>query len=270
MSENAALVLAEACARMTPTSLDQVLEVADLQTRVDRKYLVPAAEFRALSGRLGDDLCVLSIEGRRMFNYESVYFDTLDLRTYRAHAHGRRRRFKVRTRSYLDSEQTVLEVKSQGGRGETVKDRYPHPVAERYTLDPSVRAIVAQRIGNDALAQQLQTSLVICYKRGTFIDYHDGSRLTCDVELAFREGRKERRGPDDLILVESKTTGARATADRLLWSMGHRPVSISKYCAGVALLNPHLPANRWNRVLRDTFGWERDYRHHQGAGRPAG
>lgn len=39
--------------------------------------------------------------------------------------------------------------------------------------------------------------------------------------------------------------------------MGIRHLSMSKYCVGIALLHPHLPANRWNRVLRNHFDWDR-------------
>jgi hypothetical protein len=56
-------------------------------------------------------------------------------------------------------------------------------------------------------------------------------------------------------LVETKSTGAPTVADRLLWSAGERPVTISKFGVGMAALNPHLPANKWNRTLRRYFGW---------------
>ena len=58
----------------------------------------------------------------------------------------------------------------------------------------------------------------------------------------------------DRLLIETKSAGAAVTADRLLWSLGHRPESMSKYCIGMAGLDPTLPANRWNRPLRRHFG----------------
>src|SRR5207244_5693047 len=89
--------------RPRPISLDDLVESADLQVRMDRKYFVPAATFRLLIGELGPEFKVLEIDGQRTFDYESVYFDTPELLTYRAHLKGRRRRFKVRTRTYLNS-----------------------------------------------------------------------------------------------------------------------------------------------------------------------
>lgn len=243
------------CRRLAPVPLERVLDLADLQTRVDRKYLVPARTFRELLTRLDGAVSVLDICGRRVFDYESVYFDTPQLLAYHQHAYGRRRRFKVRTRTYRDSEQTVLEVKSQGAREETVKDRHPYLCTDRHRLTAPARHVVADRIGDPALARQLQVSLVNRYQRATLVDLAAGSRMTCDVGLEFHRHGRHRTGPDELVVLESKTAGHAAPADLLLWRLGHRPATISKYCVGLALLDPGLPANRWNRVLRRRFGW---------------
>ena len=84
---------------------------ASLLTRRDRKYLVPVSLARLLVDQNG--LLVLEIDGRRSFGYESVYFDTPDLVSYRAAAHKRRLRFKVRTRCYRDTGICSLEVKTR-------------------------------------------------------------------------------------------------------------------------------------------------------------
>ena len=99
-----------------PTGLDEVSARVELLTRVDRKYFVPVETFREFTALLEDEFAVLDIDGRRMFGYESVYFDTPDLATYRAHLQGRRRRFKLRTRTYVDSGACMLEVKLKGPR----------------------------------------------------------------------------------------------------------------------------------------------------------
>ena len=57
---------------------------------------------------------MLQIDRRRSFDYESVYFDTPDLSTYRAHVQRRRLRFKARTRTYTDSGLCMFEVKLTG------------------------------------------------------------------------------------------------------------------------------------------------------------
>ena len=52
-----------------------------------------------------------------------------------------------------------------------------------------------------------------------------------------------------MAIVESKTAGPPSPVDRILWSMGHRPVCVSKFGTGLAALYPELPANRWRRAL---------------------
>ena len=56
-----------------------------------------------------------------------------------------------------------------------------------------------------------------------------------------------KRGHDEMPVA--------APIDRALRSLGSRPVSLSKYCVGMAVLDPRLPANRWNRELRTYFDW---------------
>jgi hypothetical protein len=54
----------------------EALAAAELQTRIDRKYLVAPDAFVRLVADLADSHRVLEIDGRRTFRYESVYFDT--------------------------------------------------------------------------------------------------------------------------------------------------------------------------------------------------
>jgi hypothetical protein len=97
----AAAVVAGSVAGLPAATLAEVIERSALQARVDHKYLVPLERFAELAARLPDGYAVLEIGRLRGFAYESVYFDTPDLLTYRQHLQGRRRRYKVRTRPYL-------------------------------------------------------------------------------------------------------------------------------------------------------------------------
>ena len=243
-------------AGMRPISLDEVLATAELQTRIDRKYVVPLEIFATVLDRLGGELSVLQIGDLRLFSYESVYFDTPELATYRQHAHGRRRRVKIRTRAYLDSGECVLEFKRVGGRGETVKERYPYRLAARHGLDAEARALAQERLGQLVAAPDLHEVLSTAYHRATMVDPVQGNRVTCDVNLRFESRDGRRFGPlDGFVVVESKTVGSESPVDRALRGLGCRSVSLSKYCVGMAVLDPGLPANRWNRELRTHFAW---------------
>ena len=166
---------------LAPLSLEEVLAVADLQTRTDRKYVVDPDVFARLVDELGAGLGVLDIAGVRSFRYESVYFDTPALDSYLGAAHGRRRRFKVRTRSYLDSGDCMLEVKTRGGRGETVKDRMPYDIGRRSAIDAAGLEFVRTHASLPTDAT-LAPVLTTAYLRSTLVDLATGSRLTCDRE----------------------------------------------------------------------------------------
>ena len=87
-----------ALASLPSISLDELNSVAALQTRTDRKYVVGEREAASILGSFDAGVEALETEGRRSFTYESVYFDTAELDAYKLAAHGRRRRYKIRTR----------------------------------------------------------------------------------------------------------------------------------------------------------------------------
>src|SRR5205823_10839120 len=90
-------------ARFAPVALDELNSRAALLSRVDNKYILDAATITALFDRLADDFLVLEIDGRRLFTYHTVYFDSAELDLYHAHVQRRRRRFKARSRRYVET-----------------------------------------------------------------------------------------------------------------------------------------------------------------------
>ena len=238
--------------RLTPISLDELVARASLQTRVDRKYLVPATAVDALLTDVAPHVQVLQIGTLRTFAYESVYFDTADLLTYHLAAHRRRRRFKVRTRTYLDSAQCWLEVKTRGARGATVKNRLPYDPDRAADLRPGgwyVETVLADAGIHGVDAGTLHPVLLTRYLRTTLFLPASSSRVTIDTHLTWDDGEHLVTVPH-LAVVETKTGSCASPLDRMLWASGARPVRISKYATGLAALRPDLPATRWRRTLR--------------------
>ncbi|GAA1517031.1 hypothetical protein BJ978_001479 [Agromyces terreus] len=243
---------------LDPVGLDELNDAAGLLTRVDRKYMLPAAIVPDLLAHLPAATRVLEIDGQRSSRYESVYFDSPGLASYHLAAHGRRRRYKIRTRSYVDSALSFLEVKTRGGRSVTVK--------ERVRIDPDA----STRLTGEALAYAASTLdeagitppdadpfvpvLTTRYRRATLL-VPGGTRATIDVDLEWVElGPHGRRlATPSSVIVETKSGGSAGPVDRALWALGHRPTSVSKYATGLAALRPDLPSNRWTPVLRRHF-----------------
>ena len=106
-------------------SLEAMNEKAAMQTRVDRKYIVDAETAAKVLSTLDADASVMDIKGQRDFAYDSVYFDTPQMQSYHSAAYSRDDTFKIRTRSYLDSKLTFLEVKTDGGAGHDRQEAHP-------------------------------------------------------------------------------------------------------------------------------------------------
>jgi hypothetical protein len=241
-------------------SLSELTGEAALMTRTDRKYVIPAHSLASLIAGLGQrdpELKVLEIDGRRRHRYDSTYFDTPQLEAYWSAARRRRRRFKVRLRHYVDTGQAFTEVKTRGPRGSTVKARVPRENGEP-SAAPHLRSdddgFVTAELGRAGLghvdAAALVPTLRTGYLRSTLWLPGCHARVTIDLDLAWSLPWGDTIGRlPGLAIVETKTAGARTGVDRTLWTQGHRPVRISKYGTGMALMLADLPAHNWHRVL---------------------
>jgi hypothetical protein len=251
-----AVPYADALARLDPVTLDELVAGAELLSRIDRKYVLTAEAADAVLAGVDERARVLEIDGVRASLYETTYFDTPDLLSYRLAAHGRRRRFKLRARRYVGTGTAFLEMKTRGGRGLTIKERIAQDASavDRLTApgrEYAETAIEGLGFGGevaDALAPTLRTA----YRRRT-LALPDGSRATVDSDLEWMDaaGARMRRG--GLVIVETKSAVRVSSLDRRLWAAGIRPATISKFATGLAAMRPDLPSNKWSRVLRTHF-----------------
>jgi VTC domain len=182
---------------------------------------------------------VLEIDDRRAFGYESVYFDTPDLRCFSDHVEGRLPRFKARTRYYRDSDHCVFEVKLKRTENETDKRQLEYRPDDRDRVTSAGASCVDEALDDldlelrEPLAPRLRTS----FSRATLAAGEGAERLTCDVDVRLRApGGHAVVLRDDLVLLEAKSQDGDSPADRVLADTGVSPVSLSKYRVGTALL----------------------------------
>src|SRR5690606_29972517 len=149
--------------------------------------------------------------------------------SYYGAAYRRRRRFKVRTRTYLDSAQCWLEVKISGARGSITKHRLPYRPQDRCTVQPG-RAFVDEALGRESLGpapgSPLDAVLVTESRRATLMLPENASRVTIDTGLAWQDAGATLRLPG-LAVVETKSPSTATLVDRMLWLSGVRPARIS-------------------------------------------
>jgi hypothetical protein len=237
--------------------LDELMLLAALQTRVDRKYVLSTDAAASVLAQLDPQTRILEIDGARASNYESVYFDTPELLSYRMAAHGRRRRFKLRTRAYIDTHEAYLEMKTRGARGTTVKDRLPYEIEHRDALTRDGREYADTALDGIGIENPeglyLVPTLVTRYRRSTLFLPGSQSRATVDTSLSWEGDDGRTLDLPRLAIIETKSGSRTSEVDRLLWSHGHRPATISKFGTGLAALRDDLPSNKWARVLRRHF-----------------
>ena len=114
-----------------------------------------------------------------------VYFDTPDLESYRRAATKRRLRWKVRTRSYVESGATYVEVKQRGTRGVTEKQRISLPLdSTPELLGPVSREWIDAVLGRPGLAATLDPVCATTYQRTTLVDLDSTTRATIDTSVA--------------------------------------------------------------------------------------
>jgi hypothetical protein len=242
---------------LAPITLEELLETLDLQERFDVKYLVPNRDLDRLVGTLGDRMRVLEVAGRRGADLTSVYFDTADLASYRAHRQGRRRRFKIRTRHYGDPGVTVLEIKTKGQGERTAKYRRPHTASRPDALDADGLAFVARALETAYamdVPDDLRPTVTTRFRRTTLADRETQERVTIDTALVAEVGCRALTFLDNHSIVECKATVRRGPSVRALTAMGLRPATVSKYCVSVAALRPDLARNPWIPILRKLQG----------------
>lgn len=236
-------------------SLEAMNEKAAMQTRVDRKYIVDAETAAKVLSTLDADASVMEIKGQRDFAYDSVYFDTPQMQSYHSAAYSRDDTFKIRTRSYLDSELTFLEVKTDGEQDMTVKKRIPYTFENRDTLTAEGHEYITAALG-DILAgpvHKLEAVLTTGYRRTTvFLPQSEknpvASRMTVDNALTWTPmsenilmaGVNYRNfhgnlvgttyGLPNAVIIETKSGVEPSVADQHLWDAGITPREDFQVC----------------------------------------
>lgn len=233
-------------------SLAELVEHAALTDRADRKYIATAEVVADLIEAIGSSHRVLSIDDRRHTSYRSVYFDTERFASARAHIQRRRRRWKVRSRLYVEDGLSRIEIKTKDNRGNTnkVMSRLSHP--NRYgRLTGNDRDFVEFHLAEfpETDVRELGPSAEVRYNRATLSDPAAGTRVTLDWGLTMHLEVGEVGLNDQLVVVETKGAATLSLVDKTLLRLGVRPGGFSKYVSAVSALHDHLPSNDFARML---------------------
>lgn len=230
-----------------PIGLAEMKEVA-LLDRFDTKYVMSVHRLYSALAALAEHYRVLEIDGTRVNRYRKVYFDTENLAMYREHHSDSRIRYKVRSREYVDTNQSFVEVKWKGKRGRTVKERVQ---TDRLMTEwePAMAAAIAARIPFEA--SSLLPSISNEFLRVTLVSRCCRERVTLDTGLRFHGDGRSLAIPG-IAIAEVKQDGVDRSSPfvRQMRAAGIRPRGFSKYCTGVSMLRQEVKHNRFKPRLR--------------------
>jgi hypothetical protein len=227
-------------------ALDE-MQAYTLQDRVDTKYLIRLVDLPALLGRLVPTSRVLEVEDQRINTYRTLYFDTPELSFYHDHHNGKRPRLKVRMRTYLSNGQTFLEIKRKENLLRTSKQRMAITEVSP-AMTPRMFDFLREHGVNSG--QRLKAMLWNRFQRITLISNATCERMTIDLGIAFHDHTSMLQLPH-LAVVELKQINF-SRDSIIMQSMkekGYQPVAFSKYCNGIATLNPTVKRNRFKQTF---------------------
>lgn len=243
-----AMTIDEILSSYEPITLDEMSGIR-LMNRTDTKFVTNEEMLRRLLVMARDAYRVQEIDGLRIGNYYTMYFDTPDCNMFRVHHNGHAGRQKLRIRSYVDSGLNFLEVKTKNNHGRTKKKRIK--VFDMDLDDEGKRAFLAEHLRYDIA--DLQPAIRNNFERITLVNRAKTERLTIDTNLQFFNlvsGENRDMGP--LVIIELKRDGlCYSPVLEMLRQLRIHPHGFSKYCMGSAMTNSQLPVNRFKPKLRD-------------------
>lgn len=221
------------------------MDKVSLMKRVDTKFLLARKSLSELLQTINQDYFILEIDGKRLMSYSSIYFDTDDKHFYHTHHDNKKGRTKVRIRQYVDSDIQFLEVKQKDKKGITNKKRIP---LDTFSSDLNGH----HSFVNDVTGQsyQLESSITNNFQRITLVNKNLQERVTIDLHLSYEHDEQSRK-VDDLVIIEVKQPkfDRSSTIVQELKSYRSHPYSFSKYCIGIASLNPDIKHNRFKEKI---------------------
>jgi hypothetical protein len=231
-------------AAFTPVGLPD-LERVSLLDRMDTKYVFTRAQLPEFLALIRGQYFILEINERRMFRYESLYFDTDDFELYNHHYCGRLNRYKVRFRKYVESDLSYFEIKHKNNKGRTIKRRLP--LQSNFLIEGEARDFLEE---NSPLSSKgLQARIWVNFTRITLVSIDFKERLTLDLDLNFLSG-SESRSIDNLVIAEVKQgRPGQSVFSRIMKEHHIRKGSISKYCFGVASMFSNIRVNNFKSQL---------------------
>ena len=228
--------------KFQPISLKE-LDKVKLLNRTDTKYVLPIICLPEILKEIIENYYILDIDNKRLFAYETLYFDTDNLRMFIAHHNGKLNRYKIRKREYIDSNLNFLEIKFKNNKGRTIKDRIS---GEELSPELSDRARQFIMENSPYDPETLNGQITTIFNRVTLVNKKLSERITIDLDLNFHNHLLEKRFPNiSIIEVKQDKAEKNSLLKEKLRERKIMPNSFSKYCFGTVVTNNKVKTNNF-------------------------
>jgi len=221
------------------------MDSVKLMNRTDTKYIFNKSELPSILQNLKNDYRCFYINGTRLSTYKTLYFDTEDFSLYRQHHNGILNRYKLRHRSYVESNLNFLEIKFKTNKDRTIKTRIKNKLQGNF--DDQASQFIEKTMPYKAF--NLKPNVWINYQRITLVNITNGERLTIDTGLEIINNEKVLK-LDKLVIAELKRGSKQFSPFvKLMRDLHIQPGGISKYCMALALTQSNLKTNNFKEKL---------------------
>lgn len=227
-------------------TLDEMDNVK-LMDRVEIKYIIPLHLLPSILNEAVSDYKILEINHSRLADYETHYFDTEKMDLYHNHQAGRLNRYKIRIRSYVQTNTSFLEIKHKTNKNRTFKTRIKQPnESVEYFNEEACHFLEKMTPFSSTL---LKRNLCVNYSRITLVNKYGTERLTIDINLVFRNKDTSKKFPQLAIAEVKQHRFGSSPIVRILKKHALRSGSISKYCLGIISIFEEIKHNRFKSKL---------------------
>jgi hypothetical protein len=222
-----------------------------LMKRMDTKFIFNINKLPQLLELVMPWYFIVDVDGIRQQVYETTYFDTNDYQMYTIHHNGKLNRYKIRIRKYVNTNVEFLEVKRKNNRGETIKNRIKkHEEGTHLNTNGSSSFIRRFSPYNHKV---LKPKLGNRFIRLTLVNKDFSERITLDYDIKFTDLKyKTEASTKRLCIAEIKRNRYQRNSPfvKALNKLNIYKSGFSKYCMGLAMLNPEIKSNLFKNKIR--------------------
>ena len=166
---------------------------------------------------------------------------------YTKHHNGKLNRYKVRFRTYTDSNLNFFEVKFKTNKGRTKKSRVQLP-DNKHCIEGDAEKLLLRK--TNYTATMLSPVLEVKYSRITLVNSNMTERITIDFGLNYNHNNKLFDVPNLIIAEVKQEKTATSAFTALMQEKRIKTVSLSKYCLGITSTVENVKHNNFKPKIR--------------------